>query len=72
MTQIEAALKEFSVVLKRRDLEDGFSRLSSERDWHRLAERVSQFNKLGQPVGVDFVLLRDTQVFTRNRVCYRS
>jgi hypothetical protein len=69
MTQIEAALKEFSLVLERRDLEDIFSRLSSERDWHRLAERVSQFNKLGRPLGVDFVLRRDKHEL---RVCFAA
>ncbi len=69
MTQIEAALKEFNLVLERKDLEEIFSRLGAERDWHRLAERVSQLNKLCRPMGVDLILRRDKRDL---RVCFAS
>ncbi|MDE2491022.1 MAG: ATP-binding protein, partial [Elusimicrobia bacterium] len=59
MAQLEASLKEFSLVLERKDLEEVFSRLGGERDWHRLAERLSQFSKVCRPLGVDLVLRRD-------------
>ena len=69
MTQMEAALKEFNLVLERKDLEEIFSRLGAERDWHRLAERVSQLNKICRPLGVDLILRRDKRDL---RVCFAS
>ncbi|MDE2489269.1 MAG: hypothetical protein KGM24_00370 [Elusimicrobia bacterium] len=62
-------MKEFSLVLERKDLEDVFSRLATERDWHRLAERLSQFKKLCAPCGVDLVLRREKRDL---RVCFAS
>lgn len=59
MKQLEAALKEFSIVLERKDLEEVFSRLSAERDWHRLSERVSQLSKIIKPLGIDLAVRRD-------------
>ncbi len=67
--QLYAALKEFNLVLERNDLEEIFSRLGAERDWHRLAERISQLNKICRPLGVDLILRRDKSDL---RVCFAS
>ena len=52
-------MKEFSLVLERKDLEEIFSRIGPEQDWHRLEERISQLKKICRPLGVDLILRRD-------------
>ena len=69
MAQLEAVLKEFSLVLERKDLEGIFSRIGAEQDWHRLEERISQLKKICRPLGVDLILRRDRLDL---RVCFST
>lgn len=45
-----------TLVLDGGDLSEVFEQLRTGKDWHRVAQRLSQFNKLGRPLGIRFVL----------------
>lgn len=62
MAMTGVALKEFCLVLDRKDLREMYPRLDSEQDWHRVSQRLYVLNrKFARPAGVELALHREKE-----------